>query len=211
MKATIGRRAIAALAMSVFSTFGIGPAVAENRIIPLSEISAYFNGIVKSSTTFTQVNEDHTLSTGLLSIMRPGRLRFDYAPPGSALVIASGGQVAIFDDAANASSPQTYPLRQTPLSILLEKVVDLEAKDMVVAHVRDEFKTIVTAQDPKHAEYGSIDLVFTDSPVQLRQWIINGTDGEKTTVILADLSEDGGINTGMFNVSREVLKRNRAK
>jgi hypothetical protein len=46
--------------------------------------------------------------------------------------------------------------------------------------------TQVVAQDPEHPEYGQIALLFTPSPLTLRQWVITDDLGKKTTVILGD-------------------------
>ncbi|MFZ3583657.1 LolA family protein [Loktanella sp. DJP18] len=197
-------------AISLAATFAVmvcGSASAANRLIPLSEISSYFNAMKSASSAFTQVNEDGTLSRGNITIARPGRLRFDYAEPDGSLVLASGGQVAIFDGAVRQSEPQVYPLSHTPLSIFLERHVDLAAQEMVVAHTLDGPATVVRAQDPDHPDYGSIDLIFTDNPIQLRKWIITDEGGTLTTLILADLIKQSGLSNLAFNVEAERSKR----
>ena len=69
--------------------------------LSLNAISAYLNGIATAKTDFTQVNDDGSLSTGTLYLKRPGRVRFEYNPPEKLLVMAGGGQVAIFDGKSN--------------------------------------------------------------------------------------------------------------
>ena len=71
---------------------------------------------------------------------------------------------------------------------------------MVVGHKSDGTTTTVRAQDPKHPEYGSIDLVFTGNPVQLRQWVINDGSGSRTTVILGDLKRGGTYRQSLFEM-----------
>ena len=182
-----------------------GPAAAAP--ISLNALSRYLNGIGTAEAEFTQVNADGSISTGQLYIKRPGRVRFDYNPPEETLVMAGGGQVAIFDGGSNSAEPTQYPLSRTPLNLILESNVDLGRRNMVVAHRQDGPKTIVTAQDPAHPEYGSIDLVFTANPVQLRQWVITDDSGQKTTVILGDLKTGGSFPTTHFNIGYEVNRR----
>ena len=57
---------LAALVMSL-------PAHAEK--IGLEALSGYLNGLTTMQAPFTQVNADGTISTGTLSIQRPGRVR----------------------------------------------------------------------------------------------------------------------------------------
>jgi len=85
------------------------------------------------------------------------------------------------------TDPEAYPLHRTPLKIILSNKVDLSAERMVTGHASDGKTTTIRAQDPKNPEYGSIELVFTDNPVELRQWVINDNAGSRTTVVLGDL------------------------
>lgn len=180
------------------------PAAAEK--IPLSTLSAYLNGLTTVETDFTQINADGTISTGTLSIRRPGRARFEYAPPDKSLVIAGGGQVAIFDAKSN-QPPEQYPLPRTPLSLILAAKVDLGQARMVVGHTEVENTTRVRAQDPAHPEYGQIELVFTADPVELRQWVITDDAGNQTTVILGELKKGGAMRPSLFDITAETKKR----
>ncbi|PKQ13079.1 MAG: cell envelope biogenesis protein LolA [Alphaproteobacteria bacterium HGW-Alphaproteobacteria-1] len=162
------------------------PAAAEK--LSLGEISSYLNGLRTAQGQFTQVNEDGSVSTGRILLKRPGRVRFEYDPPESALVVADGDTVGIIDPRSNER--QGYPLHRTPLKIILERNVNLGRAKMVTGHVSDGTTTTVRAQDPDNPDYGSIDLVFTADPVELRQWIINDANGGRTTVILGDLAKD---------------------
>jgi outer membrane lipoprotein-sorting protein len=162
------------------------PAAAEK--LSLGEISTYLNGLRTAQGQFTQVNEDGSISTGRIMLKRPGRVRFEYDPPESALVVADGDTVGIVDPRSNER--QGYPLHRTPLKIILERNVNLGRAKMVTGHVSDGTTTTVRAQDPDNPDYGSIDLVFTADPVELRQWIINDANGGRTTVILGDLVKD---------------------
>lgn len=169
--------------------------------LSLDDISAYLNGLGSAQTSFTQINDDNSISTGTLMIKRPGRARFEYDPPEAALVMAGSGQVAIFDKKSN-EAPEAYPLRKTPLWVILEPNVNLKQRDMVVGHSYDGTATTITAQDPKNPEYGSIQLHFTGSPVQLRQWVINDANGGETTVVLGDLDQSVSLANRLFNIER---------
>ena len=175
------------------------PASAEK--LTLDEISEYLNGIGAAQTSFTQVNDDNSISTGTLMIKRPGRARFEYDPPAAALVLAGGGQIAIFDLKSN-EPPENYPLRRTPLWLILERNVNLKERDMVVGHAYDGEVTTVTAHDPKNPDRGAIEMHFADNPVRLKQWIIQDQSGSETTVVLSDLDRGVTLENKLFNISR---------
>ncbi|PRZ49580.1 LolA family protein [Tritonibacter scottomollicae] len=169
--------------------------------LSLNEISSYMNSFATAQADFTQVNDDGSLSTGKLYIRRPGKVRFEYDPPHSGLVLAEAGTVAIMDPKSN-QPPETYPLSRTPLSIILARNVNLGRANMVVGHGFDGVSTVVRAQDPKNPEYGSIEMMFTDAPVQLRKWVIYGSAGETTTVILGDMKTGMSFKSSLFSISR---------
>jgi outer membrane lipoprotein-sorting protein len=180
------------------------PALAEK--IPLSTLSDYLNSLTTVESAFTQINSDGSISTGRIFIKRPGRVRFEYDPPDRSLVIAGGQQVAIFDAKSN-QPPEQYPLKRTPLNLILAERIDLARASMVVGHTADGTSTRVRAQDPEHPEYGAIELVFTENPVELRQWVITDDLGAETTVILGELQKGGQMGARLFDISAETAAR----
>ncbi len=179
------------------------PAAWAAEKLPLSEISNYLNKMKTVQTSFTQVNDDGSLSTGKLWIQRPGKMRFEYDPPDSAVVLARSGSVQIFDPKSN-QPPEQYPLKRTPLSLVLARNVNLGQANMVVGHDFDGTATVVTAQDPKNPESGRIELMFTDNPVELRKWVIHDNAGTQTTVLLGELTEGGRLDQSLFSNSKRV-------
>ena len=180
------------------------PALAEK--IPLGTISDYLNGLTTVESDFTQINSDGSISTGKIFIKRPGRVRFEYAPPDRSLVIAGGQQVAIFDAKSN-QPPEQYPLKRTPLNLILAENIDLARASMVVGHAEDGTSTRVRAQDPEYPEYGTIELVFTADPVELRQWVITDDLGSQTTVILGEMKKGGQMGARLFDITAETESR----
>ena len=179
------------------------PALAEK--IPLNDISRYLNGIRTAQADFTQVNADGSISTGTVFIHRPNRVRFEYKGD-KTLVLASAGQVAVFDG-KSSGGPQQYPLSKTPLSIILAPNVNLSQARMVTGYSEKNNATVVTAQDPAHPEYGNIQMVFTANPTQLRQWVVTDDTGSRTTVILGDMALGGDIPPSRFVIENEIQRR----
>lgn len=175
--------------------------------LSLNTLSNYINGLAKVRAEFTQINPDGTISTGTIYISRPFKARFEYNPPEDALVVVGGLKVAIFDGKSNLG-PETYPLKQTPLNLILARNVNLARSGMVLDHGYDGTATTVTAQDPDHPEYGTIQMMFTD-PAELRQWVITDQAGDQTTVILGRLEKAPDLSDILFSIETEVAKRNR--
>jgi outer membrane lipoprotein-sorting protein len=182
------------------------PAWAEK--ISLNALSRYINGLSKVETSFTQINADGTISTGTIYISRPYKARFEYNPPEEALVVVGSQRVAIFDGRSN-TGPEQYPLKQTPLNLILGRNVNLGTANMVLGHEFDGTATSVLAQDPEHPEYGTIELMFTGPVVELRQWVITDSAGDKTTVILGQFEENPSLKLSLFSIDAEIRKRQR--
>jgi outer membrane lipoprotein-sorting protein len=185
--------------IAVLSLTSVLPASAQQ--LSLNALSNYLNQLTSAEGSFTQINADGTISTGTIYLRRPGKVRFEYNPPEQALVMANNGAVVVFDSKLSGE-PRTYPLNRTPLGLILARNVDLSRANMVVAHGYDGTATSVTAQDPENPEYGSIQLVFTGTPIELRQWIITDDGGSQTTVILGALEQKSLANR-LFNIEAE--------
>jgi outer membrane lipoprotein-sorting protein len=179
------------------------PAQAEK--LSLGAISNYINGLKTAEAGFRQINADGSTSEGRVLIERPGRMRFEYAPPERTLVLASAGQVAIFDGKSNTSAEQ-YPLSKTPLNLILAPKVDLTRAKMVVGHAEQDGLTLVTAQDPQHPELGTIQLAFSAAPVTLKQWTVTDESGGQTTVVLGPLKTGRNYPTDTFSINAQVEK-----
>lgn len=174
--------------------------------LTLDDISAWLNATETLQSPFTQVHEDGSSVTGLLTMHRPGRIRFEYEGEEAPLVIVGGGSLAIFDPRSN-SGPERYPLWQTPLRIILDRNVDLAASEMVKGIEWDADMTIVSLEDPEHPEYGEIRLIFTDEPVMLRQWVLTDSGGGETTILLDAVETGMKVNDRIFNIRAEIARR----
>jgi len=173
------------------------PAAWAAEQLSLAEISNYLNKMTTAQASFTQINGDGSLSTGKLYLHRPGRMRFEYDGSGGGTVVAGAGAVVVHDPKSN-EPPETFPLRRTPLSIILAKRVDLARANMVVGHGFDGTTTVVRAQDPENPDYGSLELMFTGDPVELRKWVVHDSAGGSTTVILGALEQGMSLASSLF-------------
>jgi outer membrane lipoprotein-sorting protein len=174
--------------------------------ISLSNLSSYLESIKKVSGNFTQFNNDKTISTGRIFLFRPGRMRMEYKTPDNSLVIVGGSQIAVFDSKSN-THPKVFPLRKTPLKILLEKKINLKAQGIVIRHEKVENSTVVVLQDPMLSSYGSLKLVFTDHPVTLRQWVITNEMNDQTVLKFTDFINQPNMSSNKFNISLEIDNR----
>jgi len=181
------------------------PSLAEK--ISLNKISDYINGLTTLQADFEQINSDGSIDRGKLYIRRPGRMRLEYTAPNNALVIASAGSVAIFDDKSK-NGPTLFPLKKTPLNLLLKKNVDLSKNEMITEHTANNENTFIVAKDPKRKSQGSIKMMFSNSPVSLQGWTITNQSNQKTKIILDKLDKKTKIPLYLFNISAASKNKN---
>ena len=191
--------------LSTAAVLAAAPATAQ--IITLDRISRYFNSIRTAEARFEQLNDDGSRSSGRLVMHRPGRMRFDYDDPMDVLVLASAGQIGIFDGSSNLKKAERYPLNQTPLNLILERNVNLSNRTMVRDHRLDGEVTSVVVQDPKRPEYGYIELKFRDAPVRLIGWRTVDGGGATTELRFTEFKLGDEYPTSLFSIKREEDRR----
>lgn len=175
--------------------------LANAQQLNLGQISSYLNSMRAAQAKFVQANPDKTLAQGVLYIQKPGKIRYEYTTPADSLVISDGKVLGVFDKKSNRG-PQRYDLKKTPLDILLQGNINLQASGVVKNISSDGVKTQVIATDPKNPRNGTITMVFTANPTELRQWIVADRSGKKTTVILNDLKLRNSVSADLFDIGK---------
>ena len=198
------RTFLAALAAAAGAT-AAAPAFAA-RELSLDEISRYLRGLGTVKANFAQLTDDGHRSNGTLYMRRPGRARFEYSDQ-DLLMMASGGQVGIFDGGSNSRRAERYPLSRTPLHLFLERNPNLADRSMVYQKSYADGLTSVFARDPKNPSYGTIELRFESEPVRLKEWVVTDGTGSRTKVALGQMQEVGNIPSSLFSITYEEQRR----
>lgn len=150
----------------------------------IAGINAYLNSIQTLRARFLQISPNGSGFEGLLSISRPGRLRFEYDDPSPITVIADGTTVAMED--SKLETVDRAPLRSTPLWWLLKDEIDIAADAEVTQIVREFGLVYLTVRDPNGEMDGQIQFVFEEPSYELREWFVTDALGEMTRIILQD-------------------------
>jgi outer membrane lipoprotein-sorting protein len=163
----------------------------------LAAVEAYLNGLTTFRAKFLQLAQNGASATGTAWIVRPGRMRFDYDPPEPTLLVASGGQVLMYD--RELRSPTTVPASSTPLGILLRPEIRLSGDITVVGAERRGGFLHVGLHRTGHAAEGRLTLSFQENPMQLRQWTVLDAQGRETRVTLYEIDTTTRPNLRMFD------------
>src|SRR6201986_2290586 len=146
------------------------PSFTDAETADLNRISAYLNSIRTMKGGFSQIDPNGDVDQGTFAISKPGRMRFEYKPPASTLIVADGHTVGI--ENSKLKTLDRYPLGQTPLNLVLGDHIDLAPETSVVGIPQTQDSMVVRAP-PKHGNSpGEITLVFSDPDLELRQWTV---------------------------------------
>ena len=118
-------------------------------------------------------------------------------------------QVAVFDGRSNRGRAEQYPLKRTPLYLILERNVDLGRRGMVVGHRGDAATTTLVAQDPDAPQNGRVELLFQNAPLTLAGWTVIDGQGAQTQVRLTRIKLGGELSASLFNITLEEQSRRR--
>ena len=162
----------------------------------IARIQAYLNGLRTLKAHFVQVAPNGALSQGTAWLQRPGRMRFQYDPPSPLLLVAGHGLVVFHDSLLDQTS--NIPLGWTPLGILLADHISLSGNLRVTAFNRLPGEIELTLVRTARPTEGSLTLVFTDSPLTLRQWTVIDAQGRRTTVTLTNIELGGTFDQSLF-------------
>ncbi len=177
------------------------PALAQNASI--ERLNTYLTNLRSAVATFRQENPDGTSVTGTFYLKKPGKMRFEYDAPSDSLVVADGRTLAIFDAKSNVS-PQRYPQRRTPLSMLSADDIDVTSSVFVRRIEETGGRAFVTLFDPEKPRNGQMVMIFETSPMQLVEWILTDKSGLQTHVFLDDLETGVELRNRIFNIGWNI-------
>lgn len=162
----------------------------------LAGVNDWLNGVETYRARFTQIAPDFSSSAGILSIRRPGRLRFEYDAPSPLLVVADGTTVAIED--SDLETVDRVPLRSTPLWWLLKPDVDLAADANVTDVWQEDGYIYVAMQDRNEEMDGTALFAFNPETYALEEWFVTDSLGYTTRVTLSDVETGVRLNPRLF-------------
>ena len=189
--------------LTVFLVFG---SILNAEPYSLTKVSQYLSNLKFLTAEFFQINDDGTTSSGIIFIRRPGNMRFEYYKPDKTLIIISAGVLAIFDPKGD-QTPIMYPIRNNPISFILNDEVDLLNAGIVENYEVYNDKAILTLKDPNKPDQGNIQIVFSGAKPELAQFIIKNANGSSTSLSLKDIEYPKKINATLFSIALETNRR----
>jgi outer membrane lipoprotein-sorting protein len=199
---------LAALALAPAAHAQVTPIVlaGADRASAIAAANRTLNSFSRLQARFVQASPGGARAAGTVYIQRPGRMRFQYDPPASLLIVSDGSVVAMRD--SELRTTERTPLRSTPLNIILGQNVDLERNARVLRVSRAGPWTMITARDRAGQTDGQIILQFHGPNAELRSWDVIDATGARTRVTLSDVTQPASFDRSLFRLE-DMLENNR--
>jgi outer membrane lipoprotein-sorting protein len=166
----------------------------------LAQVQAHLRAVATMTADFTQLDRSGKAVTGTLSLKRPGRIRFQYEKGVPLLIVGDGKALTMID--YQVAQVSRWPIGNSPLSLLLDPNRDVSAYVHVVPGAGPG-KIAVEGRDPKHPEFGTITIVFTEQAgapagLSLSGWSVLDAQGNRSTVLLSNQRFNVAIDDKTF-------------
>jgi outer membrane lipoprotein-sorting protein len=175
-----------------------GPAAADE----VTRAERWFNEIKSIKADFVQVSSDGTSAEGSLLFRRPSQMKITYSTEegGTGLQLITS-KIWLHVDRPDEKLLTSYPLSETPLSLILAAKVSLRP-DGYETRIKPSsggvVQILVAKEDGEGA--GQLILEFTEKPFQFRRWIVVDAVGMQTSVTLFNIVFDTPIPNLAFTL-----------
>jgi outer membrane lipoprotein-sorting protein len=186
------RSVIAGLAVALAAVATGQPAAARNaiklndgQVASVRKLNSFINGVKYMRGDFSQISPSGKLAKGVFFISKPGKMRFEYAPPVPLMIVSDGKWVMIKNK--NKEQGDAGPLSKTPLRIVLAEKVDLLKDATITAYDDSDGLVSVTFEDKGSSIGGQLVLTYDPARDALQQWVVIDAKGRRTTVTLENV------------------------
>jgi outer membrane lipoprotein-sorting protein len=173
------------------ATIAPAPLAAQSGGPSASQLDAVVGALRAISTMradFTQTDRQGNVAAGVMTLKRPGKIRFDYGKDADFLVISNGKSLFVVD--YEVGQVERWPIGNSPLGALFDPERDVKRYGKLVQTGNPDVIS-VEVRDPKKPEFGMINLIFVRQPAapggwQLTHWVALDAQNNRTRVQLTN-------------------------
>ncbi len=152
------------------------------------------------TANFTQTDRNGQTLGGVLTLKRPGKIRFQYEKGVPMLVVSDGNALTFVD--YQVRQVQRWPIRNSPLGALLDP-----SRDVIrfgrLQPTGDPNVVSIEVRDKSHPEYGVITMILTRNAaapggLQLSSWVALDSQSHRTTVRLSNQRYGAAVSDNYF-------------
>jgi outer membrane lipoprotein-sorting protein len=183
------------LILALFLLAAPAQAAVGEHIADIQKAEDYLRGLGTVQADFVLKDSNGTRLSGIFSLNRPGRLRFDYNEVED-FIVADGFFIYFYD--AQMREQTNAPIGQTLADFLLRKDLRLSGDVTVTGVTKGDGQTAVTLVQTNEPGAGSLQLFFSDVPFQLKRWVVRDALGNTTEIMLKNMKRGVTFPSGTF-------------
>lgn len=194
--------AAALLALAVSAAPGAAAPEPPAAAVPeqVEQAVAALRAISTLQADFVQTDRNGQRLAGVLTLQRPGKIRFQYQPGVPLLIVSDGSALTLID--YEVRQVQRWPIRNSPLGVLLDPNKDVARYATLNATGHPDVVSM-DVRDPRHPEYGSITMIMlkkASAPggLELNSWVALDSQSRRTTVRLSNQRYGAALPANMF-------------
>ncbi|MFM6931039.1 MAG: LolA family protein [Novosphingobium sp.] len=165
----------------------------------LDRAVAALRSISTMQASFVQTDLNGQRASGTITLKRPGRIRFQYAPGIPMLIVSDGAALTVID--YQVRQVQRWPIKNSPLGALLDPTRDVKKFGTLAGS--NAVGVSVEVRDRSHPEFGVMTLRFnrkagTPGGLELSGWTALDSQNKLTTVALSNQRYGMAVSDGTF-------------
>jgi outer membrane lipoprotein-sorting protein len=203
LKTSIRSLAAASVLVALCPASAQNPAPAPSPATVPSQLNEAVGALRAISTLkadFVQTDRAGQRVNGVLTLKRPGMIRFQYAPGNPLLIVSDGKALTLID--YDVRQVQRWPIKNSPLGVLLDPNRDISRYGRLQP-VADPNVISIEVRDRSHPEFGVITLVFVRKAtapggLELTTWVALDSQNKRTTIRLANQQYGVAVSEDAF-------------
>jgi outer membrane lipoprotein-sorting protein len=181
-------------------TASAAPEPAPQRSAHVDQAVSALRAISTLQADFVQTDRNGQRLTGVITLQRPGKIRFQYQKGVPLLIVSDGAALTLID--YEVRQVQRWPIRNSPLGALLDPDKDV-ARYATLNPTGNPDVLSLEVRDPKHPEYGTITLIMlrkagAPGGFALDSWVSLDSQNKRTTIRLSNQRYGIPVPANMF-------------
>lgn len=166
----------------------LAPPAAAQAASDLDRVVGALRAISTMKADFVQTDRQGQTLRGVMTLKRPGKIRFDYGKDADFLVVSNGKSLYVVD--YEVAQVERWPIGNSPLGALFDPDKDVKRYGKLVPTGNPDVLS-VEVRDPKKPEFGMITLIFVKNAaapggLQLTHWVALDAQNNRTRVNLSN-------------------------
>lgn len=148
-------------------------------------VKEYLNNLNSLEADFLQISSDGDVKEGKIFLNIPGKMRISYKNPDNLLITSNGFWLTVQDKKLKQTN--NFPLNQTPINLFLNKKLNFNEDEFKIKFEKRSGIITLIFSDNQKLNSSMFKLIFTNTPLRLKKWVIIDEFNNETSVLLQNL------------------------